>query len=147
MDPRSQYCSWLITIAKSYVVSLKFQELTIPSCDDTFLKIFEGSNDTAPLLGTYCGTNASTEIEILSSTSNLFVVANSGSYAAYPIFSFQAEYNAAENLTGLCTQKLINSRAKHKEVITVRKSLYAIKHTCIFTKLLPQNSQPIQDLY
>ena len=104
MDPRSQYCSWLITIAKSYVVSLKFQELTIPSCADTFLKIFDGSNDTASLLGTYCGTNASTEIEILSSKNNVFIVSNSGRYARYPksIFSFHAQYNA-EHMTGWCS--------------------------------------------
>ena len=104
MDPRSQYCSWLITIAKSYFVSLSFKELTIPSCDDTFLKIFDGSNDTAPLLGTYCSTNASTKIEILSSTNNLFIVSNSGSYARNPksVFSFHAEYDAAMHLTGWC---------------------------------------------
>ena len=95
MDPRSQYCSWLITIAKSYVVSLSFKELTIPSCDDTFLKIFDGSNDTAPLLGTYCGTNATAEIEIVSSANKLFIVSKR-------IFSFHAQYNA-EHLKGWCT--------------------------------------------
>ena len=107
MDPRSQYCSWLIAIAESYVVSLTFKELNIPSCDDTFLKIFDGSNDTAPLLGTYCGTNASTEIEILSSKNNLFFVSNSGRYARYPksIFSFHAQYNA-EHMTGWCTDDI-----------------------------------------
>jgi hypothetical protein len=97
MDPRSQYCSWLITIAESYIVSLKFEELTIPSCDDTLLRIYDGSNDTAPLLGTYCGSNASAElVDISSSTNSLFIVSNSGSYKRNPksTFSFKAQYNA-----------------------------------------------------
>ncbi|CAB4008022.1 Hypothetical predicted protein [Paramuricea clavata] len=102
MDPRSQYCSWLITIAESYIVSLMFEELNIPNCNDTFLRIYDGSNDTAPLLGTYCGSNASAElVDISSSTNSLFIVSNSGSYERNPksTFSFKAQYNA-EHLTG-----------------------------------------------
>jgi hypothetical protein len=102
VDPRSQYCSWLITIAQSYIVSLSFEELTIPSCDDTFLRIYDGSNDTARLLGTYCGSNASAElVDISSSTNSLFVVSNSGSYErnVKSNFSFKAQYSA-EHLEG-----------------------------------------------
>ncbi|CAB4039854.1 Hypothetical predicted protein, partial [Paramuricea clavata] len=100
MDPRSQYCSWLITLSEIYNVSLSFKDLTIPSCNDTFLRIYDGSNDAAPLLGTYCGSNASTEVVILSSTNNLYIVSNSGNYARSPknTFIFHAQYNA-ENLT------------------------------------------------
>ena len=101
MDPRSQYCSWLITLAETYNVSLSFKELTIPSCNDTFLRIYDGSNNTAPLLGTYCGSNASTEVVVSSSTNNLYIVSNSGSYARNPknTFSFYAQYQA-KNLAG-----------------------------------------------
>ncbi len=89
-DQRWQYCSWLITIAETYIVSLNFKELTISNCDDMFLRIYDGSNDTAPLMGTYCGSNASTELEITSSTKHLYIVSNSGIYDLYPdsIFSF-----------------------------------------------------------
>jgi hypothetical protein len=101
MDPRSQYCSWLITLAETYIVSLSFKELIIPSCKDTFLRIYDGSNNTAPLLGTYCGSNANTELVVLSSTNNLYIVSNSGSYerSAKNIFTFHAQYNAT-NSTG-----------------------------------------------
>jgi hypothetical protein len=101
MDPRSQYCSWLITLAETYNVSLSFKELTIPSCNDTFLRIYDGSNNTAPLLATYCGSNASTEVVVLSSTNSLYIVSNSGSYerSSKNIFTFHAQYQA-ENLTG-----------------------------------------------
>ena len=112
MDPRSQYCSWLITLAETYNVSLSFKELTIPSCNDTFLRIYDGSNNTAPLLGTYCGSNASTEVVVLSSTNSLYIVSNSGNYArsAKNIFTFHAQYNA-ENSRGwyscICNKLII----------------------------------------
>jgi hypothetical protein len=65
-----------------------------------FLKIYDGSNETAPLLGTYCGSNASTELEISSSSNHLYIVSNSGSYAnPTQFFSFHAQYKA-EHLTG-----------------------------------------------
>ena len=102
MDPRSQYCSWLITLAETYIVLLNFEELTIPSCSDTFLRIYDGSSNTAPLLGTYCGSNARAEfLDISSSTNSLYIVSNSGSYRRNPksILSFRAQYNA-ENLRG-----------------------------------------------
>ena len=109
MDPRSQYCSWLITLAETYIVSLSFKELTIPSCNDTFLRIYDGSNNTAPLLGTYCGSNASTKVVVLSSTNSLYIVSNSGSYgrSAKNIFTFHAQYNAT-NSTGWYSANLNN---------------------------------------
>ena len=102
MDPHSQYCSWLITLAESYVVSLSFYELTISSCNDSFLRIYDGLNDAAPLLGTYCGSNVTTQVNHTSSTNNLYIVSNSGSYARNPknIFSFLAQYNAVNFSTG-----------------------------------------------
>ncbi|XP_028399914.1 uncharacterized protein LOC114523247 [Dendronephthya gigantea] len=91
MDPRSQYCSWLITIPETSVISLNFSEITIPSCDDMFLRIYDGANGKAPLLGSYCGSNANKQVKIFSSTNSLYVVANSGMIGRQN-FSFQAHY-------------------------------------------------------
>ncbi|XP_028407492.1 uncharacterized protein LOC114530101 [Dendronephthya gigantea] len=88
---RSQYCSWLITTPETSVASLSFSEMIIPSCDDTFLRIYDGANEKAPLLGTYCGPNASKQVQISSSTNSLYVVANSGRIGKRT-FSFQAHY-------------------------------------------------------
>ena len=98
----SQYCSWLITLAsaETYIVSLSFRELTIPSCDGTFLRIYDGSNDTAMLLGTYCGSNATTQLKVVSSTNNLYIVSNSGSYENPKKCSFHAQYNATKDFAG-----------------------------------------------
>jgi hypothetical protein len=102
-DLRSQYCSWLITLTGTGIILLNFDEITVPSCDDTFLRIYDGSNDTARSIGTYCGLNATTEIKILSSTNKLYIVSNSGSYkkrSRKNNFSFRAQY-VGGNFTGL----------------------------------------------
>ena len=98
IQPHSQYCSWLITVAESFKVLLSFKELIVPNCQYKFLTIYDGSNDTTPLRGRFCGTNASKSIEILSSANSLFLVA---SYVTDPksVFSFHAHYNA-EHSTG-----------------------------------------------
>jgi hypothetical protein len=64
------------------------------------------------LLGTYCGSNANTEVVVLSSTNSLYIVSNSGNYArsAKNIFTFHAQYNA-ENSRGwyscICNKLII----------------------------------------
>ncbi|XP_046842956.1 cubilin-like isoform X2 [Xenia sp. Carnegie-2017] len=96
MHPHSQYCSWLITVAETFVISLKFSILNVPQCKDTFLNIYDGPNDTSSILGKYCGANASAGIKIRSSTNHLFILSNSGSYGSYPksVFAFRAQYKA-----------------------------------------------------
>ncbi|XP_046861965.1 uncharacterized protein LOC124455068 isoform X4 [Xenia sp. Carnegie-2017] len=96
MDPHSQYCSWLITVAETFVISLKFSILNIPQCNDAFLFIYNGPNNTSPLLGKYCGQNATAGMEIRSSTNYLFIVGNSGSYGSRlkSVFDFHADYNS-----------------------------------------------------
>ncbi|XP_028399576.1 uncharacterized protein LOC114522985 isoform X2 [Dendronephthya gigantea] len=106
MDPRSQYCSWLITIPTKCVISLNFSEMNIPSCDDTFLRIYDGANEKAPLLGTFCGSNASKQVQISSSTNSLYVVANSGRIGGRlrPVFAFQGHYSGSFKDSGFrCT--------------------------------------------
>ena len=78
------------------MVSLNFKELRIPNCNDMFLRIYDGSSDTAPLLGTYCGTNATIELKISSSANNLYIVSSSGGYVTNPKspFSFDVQYSA-----------------------------------------------------
>ena len=98
MDPHSQYCSWLITVPETHVVSLKFKQLIIPFCGDTFLKIYDGLNDKASLLGIFCGANTTREVNISSTSNNVYVVSNSGNFGNERNlrirFSFVAEYSA-----------------------------------------------------
>ena len=96
MDPHSQYCSWLITVAETFVISINFSILNVPQCNDTFLNIYDGPNDTSSILGKYCGENATAGIKIRSSTNHLFILGNSGSYGSFSksVFAFRAQYKA-----------------------------------------------------
>ena len=124
-DPHSQYCSWSITVAETHVVSLKLKELMIPFCGDAFLKIYDGLNDTVSLLGIFCGANATKEVNISSTTNNLYVVSNSVSLQRNPRirFSFVAEYSAENKshpLTSMHTTR--SSVSKRPAAITVATS-------------------------
>ena len=92
----SQYCSWLITAPETFVILLKFSTLNIPQCNDTYLNIYNGLNETFRLLGKYCGENATAGMEITSLTNQLFIVGNCGSNKSYSrsVFRFQAQYDA-----------------------------------------------------
>ena len=102
-DPRSQYCSWLITVAETFVISLTFSMLNIPQCNDTYLYIYNGPNCKSSLLGKYCGENATAGMEIRSSTNHLLIVGNSGSYGTHlkNVFAFRAHYSAQHFSEGL----------------------------------------------
>ncbi|XP_046839077.1 uncharacterized protein LOC124433357 [Xenia sp. Carnegie-2017] len=96
MDPQSQYCSWLITVAETFVISLTFSMLNIPQCNDTYLYNYNGPNIKFPLLGKYCKENATAGMEIRSSTNHLYIIGNSGSYGSNQksVFRFRAKYIA-----------------------------------------------------
>lgn len=103
MDRLSQYCSWLIMVAEHLEISLKFIELNVTSCNDKFLRIYDGANESAPLHGTYCGSNGSNPVEVSSRTNSLYIVSNSGNPARHSIntstLTFQATYSS-RNRTG-----------------------------------------------
>ena len=50
------------------------------------------------------------------------------------------------HLVWIIPKSLIIHEQNTKEIIAVKESLYVIKHTCIFTKLLPQISRLIQHI-
>ncbi|XP_046857423.1 cubilin-like isoform X3 [Xenia sp. Carnegie-2017] len=106
---RYRCCAWLITVKKTFIISLTFSKLTIPLCNQSILTIYNGPNDTSPVLGKYCGENASAGLIIRSSKNQLFLVSNSGSFGPHSksLFSFLAHYYATHledcncSLTGL----------------------------------------------
>ncbi|KAM7440722.1 hypothetical protein ABFA07_010120 [Porites harrisoni] len=68
------YCTWHITVPEQNIIRLTFQEFRLndhPTCEDCFVEIFDGSDDTAPSIGRFCGYSYP---PILSSSSNHFSV-------------------------------------------------------------------------
>lgn len=68
------YCTWHITVPEQNIIRLTFHEFRLndhPTCEDCFVEIFDGSDDTAPSIGRFCGYSYP---PILSSSSNHFSV-------------------------------------------------------------------------
>ena len=76
--PDFQYCSWLITARESLVISLSFTFIRIPNCEENYIDIYDGSDDTFPLLARYCDLNATKGNIVRSTGNNLYVVLKSG---------------------------------------------------------------------
>lgn len=105
-----QCCSWLITVEEPFIITLKFLKLTMTQCNSTFLTIYDGQNDTFPLLGKYCEENKTAKMKIRSSKNHLFLMVKSLSYGLRPksLFTFYAKYFATP-LEGLkCCLLIIN---------------------------------------
>ena len=52
------FCTWHITVPSGYVIHLEFQEFRLKDyskCENCFLQIFDGKDETAPTIGRFCG--------------------------------------------------------------------------------------------
>ncbi|XP_022107899.1 cubilin-like isoform X2 [Acanthaster planci] len=88
-----QNCSWLITVSDQRSVSLKFSSMDIelhPACSYDYIEIYDGADDSAPLLvSRLCGNTPPADAIISTSNSMLvrfvsdFSVSGEGFQAAY----------------------------------------------------------------
>ena len=68
------FCTWHITVPSGYVIHLELQEFRLKDhskCEDCFLQIFDGKEDTAPTIGRFCGY---VYPPVLVSSSNYFTI-------------------------------------------------------------------------
>ena len=52
------FCTWHITVPSGYVIHLELQEFRLKDhskCEDCFLQIFDGKDETASIIGRFCG--------------------------------------------------------------------------------------------
>ena len=94
--PDFQYCSWMVTVNDSFVISLIFTSLNVSYCDENYIEIYNGFNDTAPLLARHCGLNATSGTKVETTGNNLYVVLKSGNNSRSPKLDlgFNAKYTA-----------------------------------------------------
>ena len=92
--PDFQYCSWLITVNKTLLVSLSFTSIHVHNCEENHIDIFDGSNETFPLLARYCNLSAAEANKVQSTANNLYVVFKSGNNSVNPgiHLKFNANY-------------------------------------------------------
>lgn len=92
-----QCCSWLITVEEPFIIKLKFLGVTLPQCNNTFLTIYDGQDDTSPAIGKYCKENATAGMEIRSSRNHLFVSYDGYGSQLKRLFGFHANYYATNS--------------------------------------------------
>ena len=76
--PNNRICKSKIKVATGSRVQLSFTNIDIepdPSCGYDSLSIYNGPDETAPLLGRYCGTHAASALT--SSSSEVLIIFNS----------------------------------------------------------------------
>ncbi|XP_078355493.1 membrane frizzled-related protein-like [Oculina patagonica] len=52
------FCTWHITVPSRYTIHLEFQEFRLkghPTCEDCFVQIFDGRDESAHAIGRFCG--------------------------------------------------------------------------------------------
>ncbi|WP_196888510.1 CUB domain-containing protein [Aureivirga sp. CE67] len=85
------YCAWLINPVYANQVKLTFTEFETESGYD-FVRVYDGNNTSAPLLGEYSGTSLPDEITTSVGVGQMFVVFTSDPGVNYS--GFEAEYEA-----------------------------------------------------
>ena len=68
------FCTWYITVPSGYVIHLELQEFRLKyhsKCENCFLQIFDGNDETAPSIGRFCGY---VYPPVLISSSNHFTI-------------------------------------------------------------------------
>ncbi|KAH9505479.1 hypothetical protein Btru_057418 [Bulinus truncatus] len=77
-------CSWKITAEKNQVISLWFTEFTTDTynnCQNDYLKVYDGMNESSRLIGHYCGSGVPSVIR--SSGDHMYIVFRSDQYMWY----------------------------------------------------------------
>ena len=77
--PRGQFCSWSITVAPNYQVSLKFKVFSPYGNDTEELEVFDGGNETAPTLDVFTGNNPPPAFGVNSTSNHMYIVLKSTS--------------------------------------------------------------------
>ena len=105
----------------SLKISLSFLTLNIPSCEENYLEIYDGSSDnTSTLLAKFCDENATSGARVVSEVNSLYIVLKSGNNSARNTedsskgLEFYAKYEAFQQ----GTVKLFFLYIKIKEYIT-----------------------------
>ena len=66
------------------LVSLNFTSIHVPNCQENYIEIYDGENETFPLLARYCGLNATEGNKVESTGNNVYMVLKSGNNSLIP---------------------------------------------------------------
>ena len=107
------FCTWRITVPSRYTIHLDFQEFQLknhPTCENCFLQIFDGRDDTAPSIGKFCGYGYP---PFLVSSSNHFTIVLR-CHGNSPKARFKAFYHAVGGMCFLFSVSFIRLESEGK---------------------------------
>uniref|UniRef100_A0A3Q3LQZ7 Metalloendopeptidase n=1 Tax=Mastacembelus armatus TaxID=205130 RepID=A0A3Q3LQZ7_9TELE len=130
----NKVCVWKITVAEGFDVGLSFQSFEIErhdSCAYDFVEVRDGSSESSPLLGRFCGYDKPDDIK--SSSNQLWLKfgsdgsVNKAGFAA-SFFKEVDECSRPDN--GHCDQRCLNTLGSYRCACDPGYELAADKHQC-----------------
>ncbi|XP_041825725.1 bone morphogenetic protein 1-like isoform X1 [Melanotaenia boesemani] len=127
-------CVWKITVAEGFDVGLTFQSFEIErhdSCAYDYVEVRDGSSESSPLLGRFCGYDKPDDIK---SSSNqlwlMFVSDGSVNKAGFAISFFKEMDECATPDNGHCKQRCLNTLGSYRCACDPGYELAADRRSC-----------------
>ncbi|KAG7223974.1 hypothetical protein INR49_015231, partial [Caranx melampygus] len=127
-------CVWRITVAEGYDVGLSFQSFEIErhdSCAYDYVEVRDGSSESSPLLGHFCGYDKPDDIK--SSSNQLwlkFVSDGSVNKAGFAANFFKEMDECSRPDNGHCEQRCLNTLGSYRCACDPGYELAADRRSC-----------------
>ena len=117
-------------------MSLKLNYFLPSNCVENYIDIYDGENDTFPLLRRYCGRNTTSVNQVLSNGSTILIVFKSGNNSLRPsiLQGFHAVYE------GKMSRVLYSAALRH--VSTLKNEIFLF-----FQRFKPKSHKLSEDIY
>ncbi|KAM3874302.1 bone morphogenetic protein 1-like [Diretmus argenteus] len=130
----NKVCVWKITVAQDFRVGLSFQSFEIErhdSCAYDYLEVRDGSSESSPLLGRFCGYDKPDDIK--SSSNQLwlkFVSDGSVNKAGFAASFFKEMDECSKPDRGHCEQRCLNTLGSYRCACDPGYELAADRRSC-----------------
>ncbi|KAM4635166.1 bone morphogenetic protein 1-like isoform 2-T4 [Polymixia lowei] len=130
----NKVCVWKITVAQDFHVGLSFQSFEIErhdSCAYDYLEVRDGSSESSPLLGRFCGYDKPDDIK--SSSNQLwlkFVSDGSVNKAGFAASFFKEIDECSRPDNGHCEQRCLNTLGSYRCACDPGYELASDRRTC-----------------
>ncbi|KAG7281288.1 hypothetical protein CRUP_030971 [Coryphaenoides rupestris] len=130
----NKVCVWKISVAQGFHVGLTFQSFEIErhdSCAYDYLEVRDGSTESSPLLGRFCGYDKPDDIKTSSNQLWMkFVSDGSVNKAGFAANFFKEMDECSKPDNGRCEQRCVNTLGSYKCACDPGYELAADKRSC-----------------
>ncbi|MBN3300558.1 bone morphogenetic protein 1a [Amia ocellicauda] len=130
----NKVCVWKITVAQGFHVGLTFQSFEIErhdSCAYDYLEVRDGTTESSPLLGRFCGYDKPDDIKTSSNQLWMkFVSDGSVNKAGFAANFFKEMDECSKPDNGRCEQRCVNTLGSYKCACDPGYELASDKRSC-----------------